>query len=154
MLGLDLRKPGCQLTSADSSDLNDAGICNVRISKHIHSVNADIYALRGFQENLLGMFELRQFALNDVSDVQHNRASWLGILGDNEKALKSNATADVEASFMFFCFTFSAGTSGKESDAVATTCGFTAISGKVKLIETVVMLPALLLVQHAMKKYL
>ena len=106
MLGLDLRKPGCQLTSADSSDLNDAGICNVRISKHIHSVNADIYALRGFQENLLGMFELRQFALNDVSDVQHNRASWLGILGDNEKALKSNATADVEASFIFFCFSF------------------------------------------------
>ena len=106
MLGLDLQKPGCQLTSADSSDLNDAGVCNVRISKHIHSVNADIYALRGFQENLLGMFELRQFALNDVSDVQHNRASWLGILGDNEKALKSNATADVKASFMFFCFRF------------------------------------------------
>ena len=54
----------------------------------------------------------------------------------------------------FSVLAFSAGTSGKESDAVATTCSFTAISGKVKLIETVVMLPALLLVQHAMKKYL
>ena len=32
MLSLELRKPDCQLTSADGSDLNVVGVCNVRIN--------------------------------------------------------------------------------------------------------------------------
>ena len=34
MLSLELQKHDCQLTSADGSDLNVVGVCNVRISKH------------------------------------------------------------------------------------------------------------------------
>ena len=65
MLSLELRKPDCQLTSADGSDLNAVGVCNVRISKHSHFINVDVYVLRGLKKNLLGISKLREFAMNN-----------------------------------------------------------------------------------------
>ena len=114
MLSLELRKPDCQLTSADGSDLNVVGVCNVRISKRSHFINADVYVLRGLKNNLLGISELREFAMN------------------NDKVLNCNATVDVGAASMYTnaVSAFSAGTSGKESNAVAFASDFMVTNGK------------------------
>ena len=85
MLSLELQKPDCQLTSADGSDLNVVGVCNVRISKHSHFINADVYVLRSLKKNLLGISELREFAINNDKD--------------NDK--DCNATVDVVAASMY-----------------------------------------------------
>ena len=47
MLGLEQRKPDCQQTSADGSDVNVVEVCNMCISNHSHFINSDVYVLRG-----------------------------------------------------------------------------------------------------------
>ena len=112
MLSLELRKPDCQLTSADGSGLNAVGKCNVHISKHSHSINAGVYVIGELKKSLLGTSELRQFAMN------------------NDNVLNCNATVNVGAASMYtnVFSAFSAGTGGKESDAVVTTSDFTVTS--------------------------
>ena len=56
MLNLELRKPDCQLTIADGSDLNVLGVCNVRISKHIHYINAGASVLRKLKKESVKHF--------------------------------------------------------------------------------------------------
>ena len=82
MLSLELRKPDCQLTSADGSDRNVLAVCNVHISKRSQIFNADVHVLRGLKYNLLDISKLREFAMN------------------NDKVLNRNATADAGAATM------------------------------------------------------
>ena len=79
--------------------------------------------------NLLGLFMLRQFILNDDNDVQRNGALAFVIPGNNDKVLKCRAIVDIGAVFMY-TNAFSAGTGGKENDAIASRSDFTATSGK------------------------
>ena len=95
-----MRKPDCQLTSADGSDLNVAGVCKARSSKHSHSINADVYVLRGYKKNLIGIFKLRQFALKDDDDVQRSGVSGFDIQDNSDKVLNCNGIVDVSAAFM------------------------------------------------------
>ena len=88
-------------------------VCNVWTSKHSHSINADdVHVFRGLKKNLLGIFELMQFFMN------------------NDKVLNCNATVNVGAASMYTnaVSAFSAGTGGKESDAVAAPSDFTVTS--------------------------
>ena len=42
MPSLELRKPDCQLTSANCLDLHVAEACNVCINKHSHAINSKV----------------------------------------------------------------------------------------------------------------
>ena len=73
---LELQKPGCQLKSADGSDLNVAGICSLMcILANIIILLMIMYMfLEVSKKYLLRISELQQFALNDDYDLQCNRA--------------------------------------------------------------------------------
>jgi hypothetical protein len=57
-LGLKLNKPERCLTSADGSDLNIKGVCDVNIKGTYSSIDTEIYVLKGSKRNLLGVPEL------------------------------------------------------------------------------------------------
>ena len=52
-----------QLSSADGSQLNVLGACDVRIDSAYNSMNSEVYVLKGAKLNLLGISELMQLNL-------------------------------------------------------------------------------------------
>ena len=59
MPGLQLRKSNCQLTSADGTDLNAAGVCDKCISTSLQQCYTNMLA-----NNMLGNSELKQLTLS------------------------------------------------------------------------------------------
>ena len=96
---------------------------------HSHSINANVYVLRGSTANLFRISLLRQFVLNDDNDVWRNEESAFAILGNNDKILKCKAIVDVDAVSMY-TNAVSTGTGGKESDVIASRSDFTATTSK------------------------
>ena len=102
----------------------------MQLSTHSHSIYDDAYVLKGSKKNLLGISELRQFALNEDNDVQRNDASGFDIQGNNDNVLKCNVTVDVGAASIYTnaVSACGAGTGNKKSNAVASTSDFTTTS--------------------------